>query len=1056
VARTHAGKCLVTSTLKLQRRITALMWLMVSSVFISVLLGSFWFIKVLDTLGTQARQNTEQLLRLEAAFSGARSALLEQTREWKDSLLRSHNPTLFAHHQAAFKAQFDIVEQKLEQAQQALQTLGLDTAAVQAFQQRHRQLLDQYQRALAQLDPKKPQAFLQVDESVRGIDRQLQSDLSAEYQKFDVELAERINAFDPGGRPHAFGHLFFELGGIALVLPLIALGAFIAAFRALRQLGAQNRRDSAIYEAIGDAVLVVNAQGQVESLNQTAQQLTGWSQAGAVGKPLSQVFQTVDIHTAEATESPAHKVLHEARAMATTNGTLLCRMDGSQLAIENSAAPVFDAKGQLLCVVMVFRDVSQRHAMLRELQRERTVYAHTFDQAAVGMAQISPQGRWLKVNRKLCEITGYSESELMERSFQGITHPDDLWRDLAHMRDLVTKKSHSYATEKRYIRKDGEIVWVALTISLVCDDQGKPEFGISIIEDIHARKQAEHAAEQSNHQFQALFEQMPEGVLLLDANQRVIAHNREALRQLGYSKTELLGSQLSDFETLQDPASMEARKGRILRAGRDDHESSYRSQDGRLFNVAVSMQRVQLPDGQTAFQTLFRDITEQKQAAMQIEHMAYHDQLTGLPNRRSLQDRMAQIIGSATRRQARIAVMYLDLDNFKLVNDSLGHTVGDQLLQQAARRFSASLRPQDMVARVGGDEFIIMLDGMDDPVQAARVAEKIIADLGQPMMIGREELHVTPSIGISLCPQDGRDVHDLIKHADAALHEAKQFGRATHRFFTKALNQDARERLNLERLLHKALERNEFELYYQPQVDLAGQHIVGCEALIRWNHPSLGLVPPARFIPVAEHSHLINQIGTWVMHQACHQAKRWHDMGYPLKVSFNVSARQFMRPAELISELRRALADSAVDPSLIGIEITEGLLLDPQRMGEVLDDICALGIQLSLDDFGTGFSSLSYLRRFPIHVLKIDQSFVSNADHNEDDAEMVKTIIGMAHNLRMKLIAEGVETIEQSRMLAAHGCEVAQGYHYSRPIPAHQFEALLTGRQINLPVDPSV
>ncbi len=283
----------------------------------------------------------------------------------------------------------------------------------------------------------------------------------------------------------------------------------------------------------------------------------------------------------------------------------------------------------------------------------------------------------------------------------------------------------------------------------------------------------------------------------------------------------------------------------------------------------------------------------------------------------------------------------------------------------------------------------------------------------------------------------------MLKHADSAMYQAKQSGRATYRFYTEALHQKAMERLKIERLLRRAIENDEFELYYQPQVDLQTGQIAGCEALIRWNQPDLGQVSPAQFIPVAEHSNLIVEIGEWVMREVCRQARVWHDQGANLKVSFNVSARQFIRPDELLRSLRSALTDSGVNPVLMEIELTESLLLDPQGMSEVLNEIRALGVNLALDDFGTGYASLSYLRRFPIHILKIDQSFVSDADHNANDAEMVKTIIGMAHNLRMSLVAEGVETAEQALLLKMEGCEVAQGYFYSRPVPVNEFNSLL-------------
>jgi diguanylate cyclase (GGDEF)-like protein/PAS domain S-box-containing protein len=604
-------------------------------------------------------------------------------------------------------------------------------------------------------------------------------------------------------------------------------------------------------------------------------------------------------------------------------------------------------------------------------------------------------------------------------------------------------RASSYAAELRFLAKDQRIFWVALQVSVVLAEDQTPAYGICVIEDIGARRKIEQDNLLASQQYKALFDQMPEGVLLVDETLRVVDHNREAERQLQHTSEQLRQLHVWDFEAVDDPAAIEQRRIVIEDRGRSDFESVYRTRGGQLIHVDVSVQFVQLLDGRRHYQILFHDISDRKQAAERIEHMAYYDQLTGLANRRLLNDRMERAISGAMRREANIAVFYLDLDHFKVVNDSLGHQVGDRLLQIVAGRLRVATRGDDTIARMGGDEFVIMLNNISDEEAAAGIAQKIIDELTRPMTIDNEELHITPSIGISLCPQDGRDAQELLKHADAALYQAKRMGRATYRFFTEALNENARERLNVERLLRKAISNDEFELYFQPQVLLRNGQIIGAEALIRWNQPGIGLVSPGKFIPIAENSNLIVQIGNWVMQQACRQARLWQDQGLNLKVSFNVSARQFMRPADLLGSLRDALTQSGVDARRIGVELTESLLIDPQQMGDVLQEISSLGVQVALDDFGTGFSSLSYLRRFPIDILKIDQSFVSNVDTDEDDAEMVKTIIGMAHNLRMKLVAEGVETARQAELLTEQGCEVAQGYHFSRALTVKDFEALL-------------
>ncbi len=1028
-----------------ERYIRRWLWGVLGSSLLSMAVGGYWFSQVIEQLGIEASRSTAAIVRLNDLLATVESDVAWQTQEWKDMLLRAHDPVLFAKHQQQFMRAADRVKYQLHRAQEILQAANSPVSNVTQLQRLEQSLVEEYTVALRSLKLTNPLSYREVDQQVIGRDRALRAELERWRSSLQTQADDR---FAELAKLSAVPR-FYGSGLTAILLQLLSLLAFILTFRALRKIGAGDARVRAIYQSIGDAVLVVDMQGRIETVNETAQNLMGWTEAAARGKALSEVFQLYDTNNQMRVASPAEIVLRDGRPIPMSNGMVLHRPDGSTVAVEDSAAPVLDEHGQALGVVMVFHDVSKRYAMLRELRHERTLFQQTFDMAAVGMAHVGLDGRWLRVNHKLCEITGYSKEELLQLSFRGITHPDDIERDLDALSELLAARINCFQAEKRYIRKDGSCIWVALTLSMIWKEDGTPDYGIAIIEDIQARKDAEQAAAFAQSQYQSLFEQMPESVLLIGEDVQVIAYNHEALRQLEYSSEELLQLHVWDFEAVDDVAAIEARKKTISQTGHDRFESRYRTRSGRMIDVDVSVQQVQLPDGHQGFQTLFRDITEQKQATAQVEYLAYHDQLTGLANRRLLQDRLAQALSSAVRRNAQIALLYLDLDHFKDVNDALGHQAGDELLRKVAERLLECVRSEDTLARVGGDEFAIMLNDIGGPEDAGGVAHKILQEISMPFHTGDDELYITPSIGISVCPQDGRDGATLLKNADAALYQAKQSGRATHRFFTSELQEQALERLKIERLLRKAVEGQEFELHYQPQIDLRNGHVIGCEALIRWNHPSMGQVSPARFIPVAEHSSLIIEIGDWVIREVCKQARRWQDQGLQLKVSFNVSARQFMRPVELLQVLRDALEDTGAIPSLLEIEMTESLLLDPHGLGTVLDEIRAMGIHLALDDFGTGYSSLSYLRRFPIDILKIDRSFVSDSDKNEDDAEMVKTIIGMAHNLKMSLIAEGVETAGQALMLTEYGCEVAQGYHYSRPMPVAAFEALLQQRPLH-------
>ena len=431
-----------------------------------------------------------------------------------------------------------------------------------------------------------------------------------------------------------------------------------------------------------------------------------------------------------------------------------------------------------------------------------------------------------------------------------------------------------------------------------------------------------------------------------------------------------------------------------------------------------------------------------------IRQLAWYDSLTGLPNRALLQDRLGVATAGAMRDQETLATLFLDLDQFKNINDSLGHAIGDRLLQQVARRIADCVRASDTVARLGGDEFVVIMPNIRAPADAAFLAEKMLAAVARPYAIDGRELYITPSIGIAVCPEDGCDFESLIQHADAAMYLAKENGRNNYQYFTAALNARAVERLSLESALRGALERREFSLHYQPQINLASGAIIGVEALLRWRHPVLGWVAPDRFIPVAEDSGLIVPIGAWVLQEACRQARAWQAAGLaPLLMAVNVSGVQFHQ-ADLAETVRDILAEHGLAAASLEIEMTESVLMKSADSAvEILRKFREMGVRLAIDDFGTGYSSLSYLKRFPIDKLKIDRSFVSDITTDPDDAAIASAIIAMAHRLRLKVIAEGVETPGHLGFLLQEGCDEAQGYHYSKPLPPDDLERLMRGWQ---------
>ena len=429
---------------------------------------------------------------------------------------------------------------------------------------------------------------------------------------------------------------------------------------------------------------------------------------------------------------------------------------------------------------------------------------------------------------------------------------------------------------------------------------------------------------------------------------------------------------------------------------------------------------------------------------LEMTHSAQHDFLTGLPNRMLLNDRIRQAIQFAPRHKKFLAVLFLDLDGFKHINDSLGHAVGDKLLQSIARRLVECVRASDTVSRQGGDEFVVLLSEVDRPEDAAVTAKRMLDAVSETHTVGRHELHITTSIGVSVYPDDGLDAETLIKNADTAMYQAKEGGRQSFRFFKPAMNVRAVERQSIEEDLRRALEHEEFALYYQPKINLDSGKIIGAEALIRWRHPTRGLVSPAQFIPVAEDSGLILPIGKWVLHEACRQAKAWVDGDLPrTTMAVNVSAMEF-RDEGFLHGVLDVLGETELDPTLLELEMTESVLIKyVESTATILQALKARGVRVAVDDFGTGYSSLSYLRKFPVDSLKIDQSFVRQISTGGDDTAIVIAVINMARSLKLRVVAEGVETFEELAFLQAHECQEAQGYYFSRPVPAQHFARLL-------------
>ena len=568
---------------------------------------------------------------------------------------------------------------------------------------------------------------------------------------------------------------------------------------------------------------------------------------------------------------------------------------------------------------------------------------------------------------------------------------------------------------------------------------------VTVYTDITERR---HSAEREQLA-QKVYTHTPAGIIFTDDAHRILSINPATTEMTGYEPFELIGQTVFGLIDLEDGNSPEEMASQLTQRGSWNGELAVTQKSGEDFPAGARINRVDDPQsGMPAhYVWILADITERKQAEDRMRHIAQHDALTGLPNRLALLMRLAQLLPEARRHSWKVGLMFLDLDRFKIINDTLGHQVGDELLREVACRLSALLRETDFVARLGGDEFVIILPGIATPADAATVAAKITAALSTPIEANGHELHTSPSIGISIFPDDGPDGDIILKNADTAMYHAKAAGRNNYQFFAEEMNQSAAERLNIERKLRHAIARNELSLVFQPQFSAPGVSPTGVEALLRWHHPTEGMISPARFIPVAEETGMIVEIGDWVLSTACQEMARWIKAGLkPMRMAVNVSARQ-LRRRDFCETVANALITSGLQPELLELEITESSVMEnPQEAILILERLGRMGVTLAIDDFGTGYSSLAYLKLFPIDHLKIDRSFVADIEHDLNDRAIAFGTIALAHSLGLRVIAEGVETEDQLELLRANACDEVQGFLFSKPLTGAAAFAFLHAR----------
>ncbi|HEU0220318.1 MAG TPA: PAS domain S-box protein [Gallionella sp.] len=728
--------------------------------------------------------------------------------------------------------------------------------------------------------------------------------------------------------------------------------------------------------------------------------------------------------------------------------------DGNMIWARTSKVPLRDESNRIIGVLGVYEDITERKRTEQELIKSRQQAQHYLDIAGVMLVALDRQGRVQMINQKGCEMLGYSEADILGKNWFDNYLPSPERKRVGEIfaqlmgGDIVSTEYH----ENRILTKSGDVLTVAWHNSIMLDDSGEISGALSSGEDITERKQAEQELLEGRKRLHAIIETALDAVVQMDDEGIITGWNAQAEKIFGWSRDEAVGRMMS--ETIVPQQYREAHKQGLKRFLTTGEGAILNSQvemlgmhrDGHEFPIELAVVPIKAGD-QYEFSGFIRDITERKKAEDMIWRQANFDTLTGLPNRHMFYDRLAQEIKKAERTGLPMALLYIDLDRFKEINDTLGHSMGDILLVETARRISACVREADTVGRLGGDEFIIILTDLQETGRIDALSQNILRKLAEPFRLESEVAYLSASLGITLYPHDAAGMEELIKNADQAMYAAKNAGRNRFNYFTQSMQQTAQARMRLVNDLRGALAAGQLRLYFQPIVELATGRIHKTEALIRWQHPLRGMVSPAEFIPLAEETGLILEIGDWVFREAVREAKRWRASYDPeFQVSVNMSPVQFHGESSPCRQWPAHLREAGLPGQSLVIEITEGVLLEKEPV--VMDKLLRFrdaNIQISLDDFGTGYSSLSYLQKFDIDYLKIDQSFTCKLEAGSSSMALSEAIIVMAHRLGMKVIAEGVETEAQRTLLAVAGCDYGQGYLFSRPVPAEEFEELLKG-----------
>lgn len=798
--------------------------------------------------------------------------------------------------------------------------------------------------------------------------------------------------------------------------------------------GDGEQRYQSLFHHHPDAAYSINLQGRYIDVNERACELTGARRDQILGHHFHEFLAEEDHERVDAAFAGLQR--GEPQTLHATG----VRLDGSRYDCRITAVPIV-VDGELVGAHGITQDISEQLRVERERSASEQRYRALFETSLDGILLTDPvadgDGRILAANPAACAMLKRNEADLA-----GLGRSDLLVRGQPALAEFARGRGirRRFRGELIFRRGDGTDFVAETTSAMFLDHRGRLRASV-FIRDISQRR----AAEQQLRLAANALSQTAEAVMILDAEGRIVSINRAFTKVTGYGEEQSLGRMPRLRSADAETALFDWIRQLVDRDGYWQGEVTGRRRDGGVYPALASISAVQDESGAVMhYVVVFNDISEYKDYESRLEFLAHHDVLTSLPNRLLAEDRVEEAIRRAHHHGSRLALLFLDLDHFKTVNDSLGHDAGDSLLTAVAERLRACVAETDTIARFGGDEFVVLLSELDDPHQAAAVALRLLTAFREPFEIAGRRLFATVSIGVSCYPDDGDNFGTLMRNADLAMYQAKREGRSTYQFYTAEMNADAVHALTVQNALHQALARDEFRLHYQPIVDLADGRIAALEALIRWQSDDLGGMSPAMFIPLAEESGLIHAIGDWVLREAARELRSLRQDGHAdLRMTVNLSARQF-RQHDLVERVAKVLRESGLGAGALGVEITETAVMHRVEDAMVaLERLHRLGVDVALDDFGVGYSSLKYLKDFRIGHLKIDRTFVASLDRDSGSRVIVRTMIGMAKSMGIRVIAEGVETLEQYRMLRAWGCERAQGYLFSRPVAAAALPDLL-------------